>query len=147
MKKTIVIILIVVVLVGIAVLNFFYFQSRSSSDFNFIFKYGRYSRNILDTFNNTYTKDTGTPPSIIDLKLTQNELKAIYNKMIEINFFSLPEEIKCATKSFGMDNYDVNIMMVVIPVQEQNTKEKIYISVLRYIVLENKGSHIALRNS
>jgi hypothetical protein len=64
-------------------------------DFNFIFKYGITSRNILDTYHGTFTKDMITAPGItIELTLTVEEMDSIYLKMVEIDFFHYPEEFK-----------------------------------------------------
>jgi hypothetical protein len=70
-------------------------QSSKESEFNFIFKYGVGARNVLDTFNDTFTKDMVLAPSIsIDLALNAAEMESIYQKMVEINFFNYPEEFK-----------------------------------------------------
>ncbi len=62
-------------------------------DFNLLFQYGVFERNMLDTFSNTYTKDMVMDPSItIGLKLTDEEKRKIYDKMIEIDFFNYPDE-------------------------------------------------------
>lgn len=68
----------------------------AKSNFNFVFKYGVESsnigpRNILDTFKQTYTKDMVTdPPITTNLTLSLNELKQIYQKMLDIGFFQYP---------------------------------------------------------
>lgn len=69
-------------------------ESRPS-DFNFIFKYGYggTNRNVLNTFNGTYTKDLGLDPSVtIDFILSDEDMDRIYQKMIETKFFCYPEE-------------------------------------------------------
>jgi|GEM_PF-1685895 len=70
-------------------------ESRPS-DFNIIFKYGYgtvNNRNILNTFNGTYTKDLGRDPSVtIDFSLSDEDMDRIYQKMIETNFFCYPDE-------------------------------------------------------
>ena len=64
-------------------------------EFNFIFKYGVTGRNILDTYQGTFTKDMVTAPGITtDLTLTVEEMDSIYLKMVEIDFFHYPEEFK-----------------------------------------------------
>jgi hypothetical protein len=61
-------------------------------DFNLIFKYGVGEKNELNTFRGTFTKDMVIDPSIkIRLTLSKQELAEIYQKMIEIDFFNLPE--------------------------------------------------------
>ena len=61
-------------------------------DFNLVFKYGVGAKNELNTFRGTYTKDMVIDPSItIRLTLSKQELSQIYQKMVEIEFFSLPE--------------------------------------------------------
>jgi len=68
-------------------------ESRPS-DFNILFKYGysKAMRNELNTFNGTYTKDLGRDPSItVELRLTDEDMERIYQKMVEIDFFCFPE--------------------------------------------------------
>lgn len=61
--------------------------------FNLIFKYGVGAKNELNTFNGTYTKDMIVdPPITVDLSLSKKEMKTIYNKMAEINFFDYPDQ-------------------------------------------------------
>jgi hypothetical protein len=65
----------------------------AQSDFNFIFKYGVTGRTTLDTYQGTYTKDMVMDPDItIELKLSQEEMDSIYQKMVEIDFFKYPDE-------------------------------------------------------
>jgi hypothetical protein len=60
--------------------------------FNFIFKYGPMAKNVLNTFNGTYTWDMVIdPPVTINMTLTEDDLIRIFSKMIEINFFDYPE--------------------------------------------------------
>lgn len=62
-------------------------------DFNFIFGYGVYTKNKLDTFTNTYTKDL-VMNGLIDtpLTLTAEEKAAIYTKMRDIDLFRYPKD-------------------------------------------------------
>ena len=65
------------------------------SNFNLIFKYGVSAKNILDTFEGTYTKDMVMDPSItVNISLSEEELDRIYKKMVKIDFFSYPEKFK-----------------------------------------------------
>ena len=68
-------------------------STRRESDFNLIFKYGVGAKNELNTFEETYTKDMVMDPSItVNLALSQEELDRIYQKMVEIDFFSYPDK-------------------------------------------------------
>jgi hypothetical protein len=63
------------------------------SSFNMIFKYGVQARNILDTFEGTYTKDmVMDPPITVEMSLSEEEIDRIYQKMVEINFFDYPDK-------------------------------------------------------
>lgn len=63
--------------------------------FNFILKYGITAKNVIDTYGDKFTKDMITAPSItIDLRLTEEEMDRIYQKMVEIKFFDYPETFK-----------------------------------------------------
>jgi hypothetical protein len=63
------------------------------SGFDLEFKYGITARNVLNTFEGTYTKDmVADPPITIDLTLSEEEKEEIYLKMEEIDFFDYPDE-------------------------------------------------------
>ncbi len=65
----------------------------TESNFNLIFKYGVGAKNILDTFEGTYTKDMVMDPSITaNLSLSEEELDRIYQKMVKIDFWSYPDK-------------------------------------------------------
>jgi len=75
-------------------------QTSEKPGFNLIFKYGVTAKNELDTFKGTYTKDMVTDPSItIGLRLSEEEMNSIYQKMLEIDFFSYPEAFKATVPS------------------------------------------------
>ena len=60
-----------------------------STSFNLIFKYGVGAKNELNTFAQTYTKDMVMDPSVtIKLKLTDNELTGIYQKLNDLKLFN-----------------------------------------------------------
>jgi hypothetical protein len=60
---------------------------------NLEFRYGVMAGNILNTFEGTYTKDMVTdPPITVELSLSEDEKDIIYQKMVEIDFFSYPDE-------------------------------------------------------
>ena len=72
-------------------------------NFNLIFRYGVMSKNILDTFQGTFSKDMVRDPSItIDLSLSQEEMDSIYQKMVEIDFFNYPDEFKVPVPPDGL---------------------------------------------
>lgn len=61
-------------------------------NFNLIFKYGPMAKDVLNSFNGTYTRDMVLdPPVTINMTLTEDDLDRIFQKMIEINFFDYPE--------------------------------------------------------
>lgn len=62
------------------------------SDFNLIFKFGVGAQNELNTLDQTFTKDMIVDSNItVTLSLSKEELDTIYQKMIEIDFFSYPD--------------------------------------------------------
>ena len=62
------------------------------NEFKLKFSYGIGSNNVLNTFEDTYTKDLIADGTItIPFKLTENELSQIYDKMCEIGFFDYPD--------------------------------------------------------
>ena len=65
----------------------------TTSRFNFTFKYGVGAINELNTFDKTFTKDMimGSPIKV-NLKLSENELNNIYEKINELRLFSKSPE-------------------------------------------------------
>jgi len=62
-------------------------------EFNLVFKYGIGARNVLNTYDGTYTKDmVAGPPVTTHLSLSRDELSTIYNKVVEIDFFNYPDK-------------------------------------------------------
>ena len=73
------------------------------SDFNLIFRYGVDAKNILDTFQGTYSKDMVRDPNImIYLSLSEEEMDQIYDKMLEIDFFNYPDEFSVSVSPSGI---------------------------------------------
>ena len=63
-----------------------------NNSINILFKYGIGAKNILNTYDCTYTKDMIRDPSIsICFELNDQELDSIFYKMNEINFFDYPD--------------------------------------------------------
>ncbi|MFC1985039.1 hypothetical protein ACFLT4_03350 [Chloroflexota bacterium] len=72
------------------------------SNFNLIFKYGIMAKNELNTFQGTYIKDMIMDPSVmVNLSLSEEEKDRIYQKMIEIDFFSYPDEFSVSVPVGG----------------------------------------------
>lgn len=64
-------------------------------DFSFVFNYGIYAKNQLDTVNGQYTKDMVNQSSITtDLKLTDEEMNTIYAEMRRINILGYTKNFK-----------------------------------------------------
>jgi hypothetical protein len=61
-------------------------------NFNLQFSYGVLGRNILDTFQNTYTKDLiSAGDTTVPFVLSVNDKKQILDKMNAIDFFAYPD--------------------------------------------------------
>lgn len=61
-------------------------------DFNFKLSYGVGSKNVLNTYENTYTKDLIADSTVtVPFALSDSELQCIRTKMWEIGFFSYPD--------------------------------------------------------
>lgn len=66
--------------------------SPESRNFNFKFSYGVNARNVLNTFQDTYTKDLimdGT--TTVSFTLPDSQLHRISSRMSKINFFNYPD--------------------------------------------------------
>jgi protein involved in sex pheromone biosynthesis len=93
MKKTLLVLLtsIFLVLAGCGGAG----DNTQEEGFNFIFKYGVTGANVLDTFQGKFTKDMiSEAPITIEFNLTSEEMDSIYQKMLEIDFFSYPDEFE-----------------------------------------------------
>jgi hypothetical protein len=67
-------------------------QPAEKANFNFDLKYGVGAKNEIDTFHGKFTKDMADSPSItVTLKLSEAEMEEIYQKMLDIDFFSYPD--------------------------------------------------------
>ncbi|QJD83217.1 hypothetical protein [Cohnella herbarum] len=70
-------------------------KSEYPKDFNFIFRYGVMTKNLVDTFSDKYTKDLVQDGVVTTgLTLSNDEKKRIYEYMKKIDFFHYPEEIE-----------------------------------------------------
>jgi hypothetical protein len=72
--------------------------SPESRVLNLKFSYGIDAKNVLNTFENTYTKDLildGT--TAVPFTLSDGELERISDKMSEIGFFGYPDHFAVAT--------------------------------------------------
>ncbi len=71
---------------------------RQNTNLNFIFQYGVGAADILNTFDNSYTRDmVAGPPERIRMFLTDDEMNRIYAKMQEIGFFDYPTQFSIPT--------------------------------------------------
>jgi len=69
-----------------------------SRDLNFMFGYGVDAKNVLNTFEDTFTKDLildGT--ATVQFTLSTSDFQRIKIKMLEINFFSYPDTFTVTT--------------------------------------------------
>ena len=88
-------------------------QPRKYVGFNVLFRYGVTSRNELNTFNSTYTKDMVLdPPITIWLYLSDEEMNQIRQKVVEINLFNLPETISSRNDGWRIEPQDNFFLMV-----------------------------------
>jgi hypothetical protein len=93
MKRFIILAVALVILVPVSGIVGCGERESQISGFDLEFKYGITARNVLDTFEGTYTKDmVADPPITIDFALSEEEKEEIYQKMAEIDFFDYPDE-------------------------------------------------------
>jgi hypothetical protein len=94
MKNIILVSVAVIILVAV---GFVLFKQKSApllnlpigrpTNFNLVFKYGVGAKNELNTFDQTFTKDMVMDPSVtVKMKLSDNELNSIYQKINNLNF-------------------------------------------------------------
>ncbi|WP_219836129.1 hypothetical protein [Paenibacillus sp. R14(2021)] len=66
-----------------------------TKDFNFSFKYGVMTKNVLNTFDNKYTKDLVQNGVVtVDFVITKEDKRKIYDYMNDIDIFSYPNEVE-----------------------------------------------------
>ncbi len=80
-------------------------SKESGESFNFILRYGIQEKNILNTYDGTFTKDLVTAGAITTkLELSEEEKKSILDEMIKIDIFSYSNDFKeyiCITPCSG----------------------------------------------
>lgn len=73
------------------------------SDFGFRFERGACFSDVLDTFEGTFTKDlVPDPPVTIPLRMSSEQMQAVYAKMVEMDFFGYPAVFAIATPTSGL---------------------------------------------
>ncbi len=87
MKGSIVGLFIGIILTG-AIGMAMYKSTELNSNFDFMLKYGFEGRSVLNTYDDTYTKE-GSP--IIKMKLSKDEMETILSEMQKIDIFNYPE--------------------------------------------------------
>jgi hypothetical protein len=71
------------------------YKCNSENNINFIFKYGIGGKNVINTFNCTFTKDMVCDPSVTTfLQFKSDEKDSILSKMNQIDFFNYPDTFK-----------------------------------------------------
>ncbi len=72
--------------------------SPGGRDFNLKFGYGFDGRNVLNTYENTYTKDLVLDGTVtVSFVVPDTDIDRIRSKMIEINFFAYPDTFMIPT--------------------------------------------------
>lgn len=67
-------------------------QFKTMGDNGFIFKYGVGAKNVLDTFDGTFTKDLISNGTItVPLKLSPQELSPVFDQMKAMNIMNYPD--------------------------------------------------------
>ncbi len=86
MKK----IVIAIVIIALGVAAFIVSRDKETNDgFNLVFRYGVGAKNELNTFKQTFKKDMVNKPSItIKMKLSDEELVGIHQKLNEVDLFN-----------------------------------------------------------
>lgn len=69
-------------------------EKKPSGEFNFILGFGVYCRNILNTFEGTFTKDLVEGFSTIRFQLSEEEIVLIEEKFKDMDILSYPAEFK-----------------------------------------------------
>lgn len=85
-------------------------EESAQSEFDITFKYGVDAKNVLNTFNDTFTKDMIVEDAItVPMKLTNEELVRIQQKIDELNIFQAQEESEVTTFSTPCFSYNILI--------------------------------------
>jgi hypothetical protein len=77
--------------------------AQPAANFGFTFEYGICYQEILDTFEQTFRRDVGSDPSItVPVTLSDDQKRAAYGKLVEINFLSYPPQFNVPTPASGL---------------------------------------------
>ncbi len=90
--------------------NLVFAYDSSKNPINIDFKFGIESRNELNTFDGTFTKDLIIDGTITTrLILTQQELAQIQTKILEMNFFDYPETFPSSGRWIPREDYYLKV--------------------------------------
>jgi hypothetical protein len=68
---------------------------QPADNFGFTFEYNMCYLEVFDTFANTFRRDVGTDPSVlIQAALSNEQMRMVYEKVVEIDFFTYPAQYK-----------------------------------------------------
>jgi hypothetical protein len=84
------------------------------NDFDFLVQFGVGSKNEINTFDNTVTKDLVIDGTITKkIPLTKEEIKKVYEKMKEVNVLESkklePKKKRCMQTPYGEDNWKIKL--------------------------------------
>ena len=76
--------------------EFYPCSTLNQNNFNIYYSFGVGEINILDTKNNIYIKDmVCDPPKQYNVKLSDSEIKTIYDAVLKYQLYSLNEDLSC----------------------------------------------------
>jgi hypothetical protein len=83
-------------------------------EFDFLVKFGVGSKNEINTFDNTVTKDLVVDGTITEkIPLTKKEIKMVYEKMKEVNVLESkklePKKKRCMQTPYSEDKWKINL--------------------------------------
>lgn len=79
-------------------------------DFNFVLNYGYEARDIINTYENTYTKNMiSNDDKTVEIKFSDEEMQTIYEEMKEADILNSAES---ASKSQCADPHEINKLKI-----------------------------------
>ena len=75
---------------------------QPAANFGFTFEYSVCYQEVFDSFEQTFRREVGTDPAVvIPAALSDEQMRMVYEKLVEIDFLSYPPEYRVPTPESG----------------------------------------------
>lgn len=88
------------------------YQYPVTQDFQFILGFGYYARNVLNTFDDSFTKDLVSDFATTDFVLSKTQKKSIEDRMRRINIMKYPDVFKPLNNNYFITPYSTYYLKI-----------------------------------